>query len=401
MPRQLPWINKSGESRTRVKQPAKARPVSKPPSDIDDDFFHGTILASSGKGKGKVLRDEDDSDDDLPDLPAEPSTPRTKSKNKDAFRRNRAHSSSPPLIGDDVQPLAEEMHKGVSKFDLRDDEWMMVEDEFLETAKMFTRHLHIAEYEKLKEQIEAKKKEQVQAPRPVVAGSKLSIESTMKKKAEVQEKRQRKAIRDVFASQVDDDDESVRAVASAARPTSTLKRPFIPANNDSDSEDLDISKPTFKRPPRPAVSDTGPTSAVRPSAITGPKSASSAPSFAKPTSPSPAKSHVTTSRKSRATPFDMLDDYIPRAKRPDAPPGIEECKASAPTSARTMASLTSSEVSRPAHASPPASTKGIDDWDLGLSKETAERIAKRKAARENEGKEKKKVGLDDIPTFLV
>jgi len=32
----------------------------------------------------------------------------------------------------------------------QDDKWVMVEDEFLETAKLFTRHLHHAEYQRLK-----------------------------------------------------------------------------------------------------------------------------------------------------------------------------------------------------------------------------------------------------------
>jgi hypothetical protein len=44
-----------------------------------------------------------------------------------------------------------------------------------------------------------------------------------------------------------------------------------------------------------------------------------------------------------------------------------------------------------------------EEWGSGLSKETAERIAKRKAEREKEkdSKKKKNVGTDDIPTFLV
>jgi hypothetical protein len=47
-----------------------------------------------------------------------------------------------------------------------------------------------------------------------------------------------------------------------------------------------------------------------------------------------------------------------------------------------------------------APATGGDTRVSGLSKETAERIARRKAEREKDGK-KKNVGLDDIPTFLV
>ncbi|KAF2833155.1 hypothetical protein CC86DRAFT_278092 [Ophiobolus disseminans] len=207
MPRQLPWANKSAGGRAQLKQPPKPKAGTRALSDSDDDFFDGTVLAGSSKGKGKAIRDVEDSGDDLPDLPAEPSTPRTKGRTKDALRNKRAQSSSPPPIQDHVQPEVEYMRTGASRFDLRDDEWMMVEDEFLETAKLFTRHLHIAEYQKLKERIEAKKAEQVQAVRPVIIDGKMSAEGMMKKKAEVQEKRQIKAIQDVFASQIDDDEE--------------------------------------------------------------------------------------------------------------------------------------------------------------------------------------------------
>jgi hypothetical protein len=288
------------------------------------------------------------------------------------------------------------MRKGMSKFDLRDDEWMMVEDEFLETAKLFTRHLHIAEYDKLKERIEAKKKEQVQAPRPVVAGSKLSIEGSMKKKAEAQEKRQRRAIQDVFASQDDEDDDdenesnqaATTSTATVRNTTTKFKRPPIPMtdhhSDDSDSDDLDASRPSFKHPParpntsRPSMSNPSPALSKPP----GPKSASSpapTPAFAKPA----PKPRATTARKGA---FDMLDDYVPSTHRP-SPAG--DTKAPTPT--------------KPVLSSSPVKSVHVkDEWGSGLSKETAERIAKRKAEREKERQGKKKeIKLEDIPTFLV
>ncbi|KAH7388629.1 hypothetical protein BKA66DRAFT_415082 [Pyrenochaeta sp. MPI-SDFR-AT-0127] len=210
MPRKLPWMNKGGGSRIQAKQPPAKKQCAV--SDIDDGFFDGTVLASSRKDQEPA----DESDNDFPDLPAEPSTPRTKSR-KDALFTKRAQSSSPPPIADLEQPPIESMRMGVSKFDLRDDEWMMVEDEFLETAKLFTRHLHIAEYEKLKERIEEKKKE-AKAARPVVANAKMSVEGAMKEKATVQEQKQRKAIRDVYASHDDD------GVAMAKSPFNSSRR---------------------------------------------------------------------------------------------------------------------------------------------------------------------------------
>ena len=51
MPRQLPWLNKGSGSRTQVKKPSKPAPKSRVQSDIDDDFFEGTPLASSRSAK--------------------------------------------------------------------------------------------------------------------------------------------------------------------------------------------------------------------------------------------------------------------------------------------------------------------------------------------------------------
>jgi hypothetical protein len=429
MPRQLPWLNKGAGSRTQVKQPPKPRTSTRVPFDIDNDFFDGTVLGGSSKGKGKAVPDVDDSDDDLPDLPAEPSTPRTKSRTKDAFRKKRAPSSSPPPIQDYVQPEVEYMRTGASKYELRDDEWMMVEDEFLETAKLFTRHLHIAEYQKLKERIEAKKKEQIQAVRPVVLGGKMSAEGRMKKKAEVQEKKQIKAIRDVFASQDDDEDEEnepavSRSISSKATSsfqsrssTTTIKRaaPAPAPSHDTDSDDLDASRPTFRRPAAPKVHPT-PTSSTSNSATqkAAAQPAQAPPSsFAKPAIPT-ARQRAAT-RKSRPTPFDMLDDFVPRKKGPE--PTIQrETLSSTPSrpsqtamngrAASSTPALRSSSPTKPATASMGKKPVDIaDDWGAGgggISKATAERIAKRKAEREKEREGRNKgAKLDDIPTFLV
>jgi hypothetical protein len=415
MPRQLPWLNNGGGSRTQVKQQPKARPKSIP-SDVDDDFFDGTVLASSSKGKGNAVLDED-SNDDFPDLSAGASRTRTTSRTQGEHRNKRALSSSPPALADHEQPQVEDMHKGVSKFDLRDDEWMMVEDEFLETAKLFTRHLHIAEYEKLKERIEAKKYEQVQGARPVVADGKTSTEGAIKKKAEVQEKRQRKALLDVFASQEDENDQDAQPSTPVTKPNpyspTLLERP--PAHDPDDEDDLDFVKPLFKRPLRPTIPKPAPSfaSASRPpnTPSSGSKSASPSsptPHFAKPALPVP-KSRATTSRKSRATPFDMLDDYVPRANRPVAVPTVKAQTSSSPAKppgVQTKSASSTKPTPVLKNSSSPIEPRVKEEWGSGLSKETAERIAKRKAEREKEkdGKKKKKkknVGLDDIPTFLV
>ncbi|KAG9186538.1 hypothetical protein G6011_09646 [Alternaria panax] len=427
MPRQLPWANKSGGSRAQTKS-ASSRQATKlrNTAATDDDFFDDTVLASS-KDRS------DESDDDLPGLPAEPSTPQTKARTKDALRRKREGSSSPPPIDDLEQPLAEGMHKGISKFDLRDDEWMMVEDEFLETAKLFTRHLHIAEYEKLKATIEEKKKEAAGIARPVVANAKRSTSGAMKEKARVQELKQEKAIRDVFASQEEEEDDKEEHAMLSSRINLTpafmsSRNNVTPASkgtpgrlatqdSDNDSDDLDAprlpkqaSKATTTPTPARKISTAGEQNSASPPA---PDPRPPNPTFAKPTPPtSAAKSR---SRLSRATPFDMLDDWVPNKSKALSQSSQEQ---PAKTSHTSRAPTTVS------HSQPPASTVGRGDAKFrrsivsfdedvptrdqssdkgsGVSKKIMDRLAKRKAEREKDEKERKRkvAKLDDIPTFL-
>lgn len=407
MPRQLPWANKGGGSRTQVKRPIRLAKGPRITTDIDDDVFDGTILARTRKGKGRA---DDGSDDDFPDLPAEPSTPRTKRKIKDTLRTERVQSSSPPPVQDLEELPVETMRKGVSKFDLRDDEWMMVEDEFLETAKLFTQHLHIAEYERLKEVIEEKKKE-AEVARPVVADVKMSFEGMMKEKAKVQEIRQRKAFRDVFAYQAHEDEDLVFTGIRVNNTAKLNRSPNKPAARDIDSDDLDASGPPTRHllprtapvtttlvPPRRIAAGTKPALATRTdhtalSSIKGP-----AP---------PPTTAIARVRPSRATPFDMLDDYTPKRTATTHKPGTAQHP--------TQASSAMPRQILPAKSLDPTPFSGRRSSDAiagqgsgkaqgttGVSKDTAERLAKRKAEREKdeEKQNRRAVKLDDIPTFL-
>jgi hypothetical protein len=62
-----------------------------------------------------------------------------------------------------------------------------------------------------------------------------------------------------------------------------------------------------------------------------------------------------------------------------------------------------STPAKPTTAPTPMKAVIKEEWGSGLSKETVERIVKRKAEREKEkeGKKNKEVKLEDIPTFLV
>ena len=103
-------------------------------------------------------------------------------------RADRPLSSSPPSAAPEKpRPPPSPMRKALNKNDFRDDGWMMVEDEFLQTAKLFTRHLHLAEYERLRKELRASKGKEV--VRPVVASAKPNIEYQLKTKARNQRKK--------------------------------------------------------------------------------------------------------------------------------------------------------------------------------------------------------------------
>lgn len=389
-----------------IKPSARPPKTTKIPDDIDDDFFDGTLLASSSKGKGKGKAEAAfDPDDSLPELPAEPSTPRIKRSRVD-IPQERPPSSSPPPLTDYAHPHSEPMRKGVSKFDLRDDEWMMVEDEFLETAKLFTRHLHIAEYDRLKESIEAKKKE-VKIARPVVAGAKRSVEGAMKERAKVQNSKQKKAIRDVFVSKEDsseDDRASYRPKPNKALSKIPKPRPAITGSQDTDSDDLDAA-----RPPKTKVAASASTTVLKPQPAPSPVSRQATSSFAKPALPATTAPTRPRARPSRITPFDMLDEYTPLTLDTKTPPATaSHDKLRSQSTLSNHPSPPTSQTTTAKTAKPRRSLDLLDSWgssnnSSGVSKEVADRIAKRKTemATERDGKEKRRTTqLDDIPTFL-
>lgn len=83
---------------------------------------------------------------------------------------NSVASSSPPAPTTTGMPAIEGMRPG-------DEHWVMVENEFLSAAQTFTRHLHLAEYQRFKEQNESRDQNisivrPTTGPRPAVAQDK-------------------------------------------------------------------------------------------------------------------------------------------------------------------------------------------------------------------------------------
>ncbi|KAF1968642.1 hypothetical protein BU23DRAFT_540904 [Bimuria novae-zelandiae CBS 107.79] len=421
--RQLPWANKGASSKTQAKPSLAKRPVL---SDIDDDFFDGTVLGSSWKGKRR--EDAQRSDDELPELPC--TSKRISRKSGEPSRGAQLLSSSPPPIAADLPPpKTVYMLTGIDKFDLRDDEWMMVEDELLQTAKLFTQHLHLAEYETLKAKMEEHRK--AATARPVVADAKLSVEGQFKLKAREQAQNQKKAVREAYSrrgdSSEDDEVPPPRVVSTkfksslpSAKPASMARslgnaRPLptsktVSSKTASDSDDLDAPK----RPPietsRPSVATAKPPEGKAP--------AKEPSSFKKPAMPS--RVQTKPARGQRRNLWDDWDELTADSKATVPEPSHPKTSHRVPSPTKPASLFTTSRPassSKPVHT-PTASRTGnglpraaklstnieLDPADIAtplrnpLAKETADWPVKRKADKERDDKKKPK--YDDIPTFL-
>ncbi|KAF2798670.1 hypothetical protein K505DRAFT_414223 [Melanomma pulvis-pyrius CBS 109.77] len=379
MPRQLPWLSSSSGTKTQVKTSAKAAGKGRRrgfDSD-DDDFFAGTVLDSPRIEKERA--DPRKSDDELPEL-------LTLADRKGKKRIDRAPSSSPPPISNLAPPRIEFMHKGVNRSDLRDDEWRMVEDEFLATAKLFTQHAHLADYERWKES----KSTKTVILRPVVPTASPSVEASFHQKAKAQAKAQRKALDDVgkydFAT-------PSRASSTKLPSSAVLGRSKSGSAVSSEPVDSSVSRVSYKDPaPRRKAhfsesSDGDDLDAPQRPAQSRPASTSH--TFIKPALPS--KAGTARQRPVRATSFDFLDD----------PPPTKSSYSSAHQPSTSKYSQTSA-------SKPKRSLDLLDDFDdfpkrTTLPKEqTDRRLAKRRADQKKEGEREKRksVKLDDIPTFL-
>ncbi|KAJ4296729.1 hypothetical protein N0V90_006777 [Kalmusia sp. IMI 367209] len=411
--RQLPWATKGGGRRTQVKLPPTPAAKKHIPSDIDDDFFDGTVLESARVGKKRPTifidteSDAEESEDALP----EPTTKciRSACMDKKSSRDARMPSSSPPPIAADLPPPKTEfMHKGVDKFDLRDDEWMMVEDELLQTAKLFTQHLHLAEYVRLKAKMEEQRKEI--AARPVILNAKPSVEGKFKRKAKEQVRDPKKGHQryeedlPAQAAPRKDVPSFTSAKPTPARPLSTSRK--ISNLSASDSDDLDAPKRT-----------TTISSAATSKPCKEGDPAKETVAMLKPVIPSSIRTKL--ARTNRRDLWHEWDDFAStsQASIADSSPSISSQKApshtklgnlpvahrSSPTKILHAPALTRTNHSLPTPSKRLGIKPELDDLNTPkqnpLAREAADRLAKRKADRERDDK-KKSAKFDDIPTFL-
>ncbi|OCK86445.1 hypothetical protein K432DRAFT_430983 [Lepidopterella palustris CBS 459.81] len=356
MPRKLPWLNKS--------TPAKPMKAAKEDNPTPWPAKRPRLAAS----------DSDDLEDGTSSL-------RVARKGKG--RADRAFSSSPMTSSPEPPPPPTLfMKEGIDN----DDAWMMVEDEFLQTANLFTRHLHRAEYKRIRQTHASRNP----ISRPTVPNAKVSVETKMRMRAEVNAKVQKQALQSLTRSKAradapdsstppllasvtnyrPRDSAALLASRTGARGNTRAAAGSLSDQLDSDGDNLGAParmKPSFKTPELRL-------SQVRTQSIVT----------------------ATTSRLSSH----------PKRQRDPLSKSSEVSASSIPPKTRPPTLSATKPPSCQSHR-PSATTDLLDDFDLPkratLSPSSASRLAKRKAEKaKRELEEKRKsIKLEEIPTFAV
>jgi hypothetical protein len=303
-----------------------------------------------------------------------------------------------------------------------DDRWVQVEDEFLTTAKLFTQHLHHAEYQRLKRQARSKNASAIhRISRPVDSTTKLSTESRIKIQGAEQRHNQKNTLTNIIGA------------ANLGR------------RDESDSEDED----PFMNDPRLAGLMTHRDSSTKLSTVAGVKAKTRASEGYSQTAKvtglaavpeSNSRSLLNLSRSSNIGEVEDGSDYVSDdldEAAVTAPYTTVYAEASVPTRYQTVSRQHSFPLPRighsdessialgnPEHSDPslkqsPAkqSTKtsnfniqtsssdlSFDAFPRRQASSYSERMAKRKAEaakKEKQEARRKSEQLDEIPTFLI
>jgi hypothetical protein len=109
----------------------------------------------------------------------------------------------------------------------QDDIWIMVEDELQATASLFTRHLHAAEYKRLKHLAKTRNTTASDDLAPASISAAASNETKIKAKAIVQEARQKSILKDLAPSDSSDSEpwtQDTHLAALMARPKQSSRK---------------------------------------------------------------------------------------------------------------------------------------------------------------------------------
>lgn len=209
MARKLPWLAPDG-----TEKPSKSSTIS--------------------RSKRKQSEDDDDTDLSI-------SKPSRKAKGK---QRVRNPSSSPPPTTPEEEPMIDGLEN--------DDGWVMVEDEFLTTAKLYTAHLHHADYQRLKKLSRVRAVSTMTGiERPTDGKTKQSLLTKKMIQASALRKSTQAAITNLgLQAEINEDDEDdpyMQDPQLAGLMNQHQPKGLVKVNNVVRSSQ-DKPKPTFKRP---------------------------------------------------------------------------------------------------------------------------------------------------------
>lgn len=380
MPRKLPWLNQN--TKTTAKANITPKPVKRPriqTSDLNEESPSSSASATYRENR----------------------------------RDDRQPSSSPIPVPDISPPSPEFMKEGVDA----DDAWVMVEDEFLGTANLFTQHLHRAEYQRLKELVGTQNELVTRnITRPVVSDAKVVGETAKRMEADAKSSSQRKVLQAITKGKEDTpwmQDPRLAGLMNRPPASSALlaSRTGAKANTRAAAG---FAKAHPSPPPRISQEKfTSTSSKSRPSGLAGlareiekPDTSDDdddddldGPSHFRVPLRKPEKMHHPRERSFESA---MTSQYKPHRGRPPDPALTLE-GITAPHNSSTKASSALSSTSRPGRSS---AIDLLDDFDFPKRKTPfgyEERLAKQKSEKANKerGQKRKSLLLEEIPTFLV
>jgi len=328
-----------------------------------------------------------------------------------------------------------------------DDGFMMVEDEFLTTARLFTSHLHHAEYKRLKSiALSNQSPRALRVMRATTAGVAMSQQEKFRLEREGRERRQKEVIGNILEGESDSEDEGVqifdqrlRGLMAQPKALSANLEGLVGSKSNtraaagfqkaSQGIEKDMSKKSLGKEPR--TIDLG-NSMLRPKTkkVEKPvdlprdeKSKADDVDSLRAREPQQTRPNSLTKPTKPTKPADSIPDIIADAPalRPTKPfkpsepttmkPRLRPISASQSSNPRTTAAripaMSGSTSSKPsAAASNP--TKPLWDFDAfddfpKRQSQSALFLAKRKseAAKKEREERRKSILLDEIPTFLV
>lgn len=382
MPRKLPWLNRNTETTTKANITPKS--VKRPriqTSDLNEESPSSSASATYRENR----------------------------------RGDRQPSSSPILAPDISPPSPESMKEGVDA----DDAWVMVEDEFLETANLFTQHLHRAEYQRLKELVRTQNESVMRnIMRPVASNTKVVGETAKRMEADAKSSSQRKVLQAITKGEADTpwmQDPRLAGLMNRPPASSALlaSRTGAKANTRA-AAGFAKAHPS---PPRVSQEKSTPTSSKsRPSGLAGlareierPHTSDDdgdddldGPSHFRVPLGKPKKMHHPQERSFEST---RTSQYEPHRDRPPDPALTPEGF----TALRNSSTKASSSLSSRSMASRPGRSSAIDlldDFDFPKRKTPfgyGERLAKQKSEKASKERDEKRKSLllEEIPTFLI